>query len=95
MENMIIRTDNLVKEYRRYKKREGIRGSIASLWKRDYEEKDLILPYGIMATLPVQSMIGEMNLKLAVYGAGIVVLFSRITAVLWKQGLKHYNSASS
>lgn len=54
-----------------------------------------ILPYGIMATLPVQSITGEMNLKLAVYGAGIVVLFSCITAVLWKQGLKHYNSASS
>lgn len=55
----------------------------------------LILPYGIMATLPVQSMIGEMNLQTAVYGIGIVALFSVITAVLWKQGLKHYNSASS
>ena len=55
----------------------------------------LILPYGIMATLPVQSMIGEMNLRTAFYGIGIVVLFSVITAVLWKQGLKHYNSASS
>lgn len=55
----------------------------------------LILPYGIMATLPVQSMIGEMNLPTAVYGIGIVALFSVITAFLWKQGLKHYNSASS
>ena len=55
----------------------------------------LILPYGIMATLPVQSMIGEMNLQTAVYGICIAALFSAITAVLWKQGLKHYNSASS
>lgn len=55
----------------------------------------LILPYGLMATLPVQNITGEMNLKLAVYGAGIVVLFSCITAALWKRGLKHYNSASS
>lgn len=27
-----------------------------------------ILPYGIMATFPVQSLIGEMTLKLAVFG---------------------------
>lgn len=55
----------------------------------------LILPYGIMATLPVQSMIGEMNLQMAVYGIGVVLLFTVITCVLWKRGLKHYNSASS
>ncbi len=55
----------------------------------------LILPYGIMATLPVQQMIGEMNLRIAVYGIAIVVIFSVFTAVFWKQGLKHYNSASS
>ncbi|MDE7310754.1 MAG: ABC transporter permease [Eubacterium sp.] len=55
----------------------------------------LILPYGIMATLPVQRIAGEMNLRMGVYGIGIVLLFSVITAVLWKQGLKHYNSASS
>lgn len=55
----------------------------------------LILPYGIMATLPVQSMIGEMNLQMAVYGIGVVMLFTVFTCVLWKCGLKHYNSASS
>ena len=55
----------------------------------------LVLPYGIMATLPVQSMIGEMNAKLAVYGIFVVILFSVITCIVWKQGLKHYNSASS
>lgn len=55
----------------------------------------LILPYGIMATLPVQSMIGEMNLPLALYGIGIVILFAVITCIVWKQGLRQYNSASS
>lgn len=55
----------------------------------------LILPYGIMATFPVQSMIGEMNLQIAAYGIGVVLLFSCFTAVVWKRGLKHYNSASS
>ena len=55
----------------------------------------LILPYGIMATLPVQRLVGDMNLRTAVYGIGVVGVFTAITAVLWKQGLKHYNSASS
>ena len=55
----------------------------------------LVLPYGIMATLPVQSMIGEMNFKLAAYGIFVVILFSIVTCIVWKQGLKHYNSASS
>jgi len=55
----------------------------------------LILPYGIMATLPVQSMIGEMNLQTGIYGIGVVIAFSLITCGAWKQGVKHYNSASS
>lgn len=55
----------------------------------------LVLPYGIMATLPVQSMIGEMNIKLAFFGVGVVVLYTFLTRFLWKNGLKHYNSASS
>lgn len=55
----------------------------------------LILPYGIMATLPVQSMIGEMDLWMGVYGISVLVLFSAITGAVWKHGLRHYNSASS
>ena len=55
----------------------------------------LLLPYGIMATLPVQSMIGEMTPQTAAYGIGVVSLCSAITCAMWKCGLKHYNSASS
>ncbi len=55
----------------------------------------LILPYGIMATLPVQSMTGELTTRMAAYGIGVIVLFTTITYVIWKQGLKRYNSASS
>ena len=55
----------------------------------------LVLPYGIMATFPVQSIIGEMNHRLAAYGIFVVILFSTITWLVWKQGLKRYNSASS
>lgn len=55
----------------------------------------LILPYGIMATLPVQQMTGEMTLQMAVYGIGVVALFTAITCMVWKCGLRRYNSASS
>lgn len=55
----------------------------------------LLLPYGIMATLPVQSMVGEMGLYDALYGISVAALFTVVTCVVWKQGLKHYNSASS
>ncbi|MDO4296950.1 MAG: ABC-2 family transporter protein [Lachnospiraceae bacterium] len=55
----------------------------------------MILPYGIMATLPVQSLIGEMNWRLGIFGVSIVLVFSVLTVVVWKRGLKHYNSASS
>ena len=55
----------------------------------------LLLPYGIMATLTVQSLVGEMNLKLALYGILVVLLFSFLTGAVWKKGLRHYHSASS
>lgn len=55
----------------------------------------LILPYGIIATLPVQSMVGELEPGMAAYGIGVVVLFSLLTGIVWKKGLRHYNSASS
>lgn len=54
-----------------------------------------ILPYGIMATLPVQSMVGELEPGMAAYGMGMVLFFSALTGVVWKRGLRHYNSASS
>ena len=54
-----------------------------------------ILPYGIMATLPVQGLIGELSPGMAAHGAGIVCAFGGITALAWKKGMRHYNSASS
>ncbi len=54
-----------------------------------------ILPYGIMATLPVQSMIREMTWQTGMTGIGVVMIFSALTAFLWKNGIRHYNSASS
>ena len=54
-----------------------------------------IMPYGIMATFPVQRMIGEMTVCMGVYGIAVVCGFTILTGVLWKQGIKRYNSASS
>lgn len=54
-----------------------------------------ILPYGIMATYPVQSLMGEMSLKMAVHGLAVLAVFSCLTTFLWKNGIRHYNSASS
>ncbi len=54
-----------------------------------------ILPYGIMATIPVQSLVGELNVFGAAYGILITVVFTGITGTVWKSGIRHYNSASS
>ena len=35
----IIETENLTKKYKRYKKQEGLAGSIKGLFHRKYEEK--------------------------------------------------------
>ncbi len=35
----IIKTENLTKRYKRYKKQEGMIGSIKGLFHREYEEK--------------------------------------------------------
>ena len=54
-----------------------------------------ILPYGIMATIPVQALSGSLSLSGAFLFSGVVLVFTLITALLWKTGLRHYNSASS
>lgn len=54
-----------------------------------------LLPYGIMATLPVKYLVGECTLPTAMYGIGVMVLFSALTALVWKTGIRHYNSVSS
>lgn len=51
-----------------------------------------ILPYGMMATLPVQSLIEEMNRRLAFQGIGVVGVFTLVTFMLWTNGIRHYNS---
>lgn len=54
-----------------------------------------ILPYGIIATIPVQSIVGELEIVGALYGIIIVAVFTVLTSIIWKNGIRHYNSASS
>lgn len=55
----------------------------------------MILPYGIMATIPVQFLTGELTLGAAIWGILVAAVFTLLTAFVWKQGIRHYNSASS
>ena len=54
-----------------------------------------LLPYGLMATLPVQSILGELRWQTALQGLAVAGAFTGLTACAWKRGLRRYNSASS
>lgn len=55
----------------------------------------IILPYGIMSTVPTQILIGETTPVEAAGAFATVVLFTVIMLKFWKFGLRHYKSASS
>lgn len=55
----------------------------------------LILPYGIMATVPTQFFSGTLSLLGFVYSIAVVVAFTAFTFFFWKLGLRNYKSASS
>lgn len=76
MSNTIIYTDNLVKTYRRYKKKEGLRGSIASLFRRTYEEKAAVNHI----SLSVQA--GEFIGLIGPNGAGKTTLIKMLTGII-------------
>lgn len=55
----------------------------------------IVVPYGIMATLPVKNLVGEMAIEECIFGIMIVVFFSFLVCIVWKKGIRYYNSASS
>jgi ABC-2 type transport system permease protein len=62
------------------------------VWKILFQ---VVLPYGLMATLPTQMLTGTLSLPSLLWGSGIAVLFTFFAFRLWKFGLTRYKSASS
>ena len=76
MNHVVIETKGLVKTYRRYRKKEGIRESLASLWKREYEEKTAVN----QVDLSVEE--GEFVGLIGPNGAGKTTLIKMLTGII-------------
>lgn len=73
---IIIDAADLSKTYRRYKKKEGIRGSIAGLFKREYEEKAAV------SHMNLQVREGEFIGLIGPNGAGKTTLIKMLTGII-------------
>ncbi len=80
MDESIIKINNLVKKYRRFKKKEGIRGSLASLWKREYEERIAINHIDLSVNE------GEFTGLIGPNGAGKTTLIKMMTGIIAPSG---------
>lgn len=72
----IIETENLTKIYKRYKKEEGIFGSIKGLWKREYEEKNAV------DSVSLKIKEGEFIGLIGPNGAGKTTLIKMLTGII-------------
>lgn len=54
-----------------------------------------VLPYGIIATLPTQALIGALSVKGLFFGVAIVCIFTFFALSFWSYGVHRYESASS
>ena len=55
----------------------------------------ILLPYGIMSTVPTQLLTRSISPSAVVYAVLTVLLFTWLTLRFWRRGLSHYKSASS
>lgn len=55
----------------------------------------LVLPYGIMATIPTQFFSGVLSPLGFIYSVAVVAVFTSFTMVFWRFGLKNYKSTGS
>ncbi len=62
------------------------------VWKIIFQ---VVLPYGLLATLPTQMLTGTLTLPGLAWGCGVAVIFTVFALRLWKFGLSRYKSASS
>ena len=73
---VIIEAMDLSKTYRRFKKKEGIRGSITGLFKREYEEKAAV------SHMDLQVREGEFIGLIGPNGAGKTTLIKMLTGII-------------
>lgn len=80
MDKTIITVENLSKTYRRYKKKEGLKGSIISLFRREYEEKEAVreISFSIRE--------GEFVGLIGPNGAGKTTLIKMLTGIIAPTG---------
>jgi len=55
----------------------------------------VVLPYGLMATIPAQFITGGMHLRHWLLVSGVFAGFWVLTITLWRAGVRRYGSASS
>lgn len=72
----IIETKGLTKTFKRYKKQEGLRGSIRGLWKREYEEKAAV------HNIDLQVQSGEFVGLIGPNGAGKTTTMKMLTGII-------------
>lgn len=75
-DQLIIEATDLLKTYRRYRKKEGLRGSIAGLFKREYEEKTAV------SHIDLQVREGEFIGLIGPNGAGKTTLIKLLTGII-------------
>ncbi|MDE6517599.1 MAG: ATP-binding cassette domain-containing protein [Acetatifactor sp.] len=76
LNKVIIEAMDLSKTYRRFKKKEGIRGSITGLFKREYEEKAAV------SHMDLQVREGEFIGLIGPNGAGKTTLIKMLTGII-------------
>jgi len=54
-----------------------------------------VIPIMIISNVPVRALVGILDIKYAFYSVIVAVIFTIISNVIWKMGLKRYESASS
>ncbi len=72
----LIETKNLTKTYKRYKKAEGLKGSLAGLFKREYETKNAVDSFSVSIDK------GEFTGLIGPNGAGKTTLIKMLTGII-------------